>query len=424
VNRLAQFLQYSTKVFELKGLLRSVRDGRVEPKVPLLPLVLCLVLGVATRIGSYLDLAQQTKDRRRWRHLCGLKAPVQHEIFGYATERMNPEDWRRNQAQVVKQLKANKALESCKIKGLLFLSIDANEHFASFSRTCPRCCQRQVEVLDPQGKKVKATQYYHRYVFAHLSGPKLSVVLDAEPILPGEEECAAALRLLGRIRRLYGPRFFDGVTADGWYAKGPFLRALDKLGWLWTVVLKRQDMDVFREAVQLSKGQKPRAEFRDAERQRQVQLWEVKDLHFSDGYTMGKLVQVVLSDERWTQHTVQGGQKLSRPEQSRWMWVACEGLSGYGPEVVYHGGHRRWGIENQAFNELTQRYHLTHCYHHDPTSMLVQMLILIFAFTLFTAFAHHSQSVRLGQLTLKALAHQLDLALEEDLPWDLWFHSG
>ncbi|MBU6400619.1 MAG: hypothetical protein KGS61_09895, partial [Verrucomicrobia bacterium] len=65
-----------------------------------------------------------------------------------------------------------------------------------------------------------------------------------------------------------------------------------------------------------------------------------------------------------------------------------------------------------------------HCYHHDPTSMLVQMLILIFGFALFSAFAFHSQSVRLEELTLKALAHQLDLALEEDLPWNLWFHCG
>ena len=111
-------------------------------------------------------------------------------------------------------------------------------------------------------------------------------------------------------------------------------------------------------------------------------------------------------------------------KQSRWMWVACQGLCGYPAEVIYQGGHRRWGIENQAFNELTQAYHLTHCYHHDPTSMLVQMLILIFAFTLFTAFALHSQLVRVGELTRKALAHQLDLALEQDLPWDQWFHSG
>ncbi len=106
------------------------------------------------------------------------------------------------------------------------------------------------------------------------------------------------------------------------------------------------------------------------------------------------------------------------------MWVACEGLSAYAAEVIYQGGHRRWGIENKAFNELTQGYHLTHCYHHDPTSMLVPMLILIFGFALFTAFALHNQLVRLEQLTLKALAHQLDLALEADLPWNLWFHCG
>ena len=424
MNRLAQFLQYAGKVFGLKKILHGVRDGRSAPLIAMLPLTLCLVLGVVMRIGSYLDLAQQTKSRRRWCRLCGLKGPVSHDVFGYVTERMQPEDWRQNQAQVVKELKRNKALESAKINGLLFLSIDANEHFASFSRTCPRCCQRQVEVLDRDGKKVQVTQYYHRYVFAHLSGPKLNVVLDVEPILPGEEECAAALRLLGRIRRLYGPRFFDGITADAWYAKGPFLRALDKLGWLWIVVLKREDMEVYQEALQLSRGQKPSAEFRDEQRHRQVQLWQVKDLRFSDGYIKNKSVQVVLSDERWTQRRVEGGVERAQAQQSRWMWVACEDLWGYPAEVIYHGGHRRWGIENQAFNELTQSYHLTHCYHHDPTSMLVQMLILIFAFTLFTAFALHSQLVRLGELTRKALAHQLDLALEEDLPWELWFHSG
>lgn len=424
MNRLVQFLQYTGKVFGLKALLRSVRDGRSEPRVPLPPLVVCLVLGVVVRVGSYLDLAEQTRSRRRWRRLCGLKAPVRHEIFAYVTERMAPEDWRQSQAAVARELKRNKALESCKINGLLFLSIDANEHFASFSRTCPRCCQRQVEVLDGDGQKLKATQYYHRYVFAHLSGPKSNLVLDVEPIRPGEEECAAALRLLGRLRRLYGPRFFDGITADAWYAQGPFLRALDKLGWMWIVVLKRQEMDVFQEAVQLSKNQKPSMEFRDEPRQRQVQLWKVKDLHFSDGYTRGGSVQVVRSEECWTERSVQGGHKHAQARQTQWMWVACQALSEYPPDLVYQAGHRRWGIENQAFNELTQAYHLTHCYHHDPTSMLVQMLILIFAFTLFTAFALHSQLVRLGQLTRKALAHQLDLALEEDLAWDQWFHSG
>ena len=83
MNRLAQFLQYTGKVFALKGLLRRVRDGRSAPLIPGLPLALCLVLGAVMRIGSYLDLAEQTASRRRWRHLCGLKGPVSHDVFGY-----------------------------------------------------------------------------------------------------------------------------------------------------------------------------------------------------------------------------------------------------------------------------------------------------------------------------------------------------
>jgi hypothetical protein len=238
---------------------------------------------------------------------------------------MSPEDWRQNQAQVAKDLKRNKALESAKINGLLFLSLDANEHFASFSRSCPRCCQRQVEVLEANGQKVKRTRYYHRYVFAHLGGPKLNLVLDVEAILPGQEECVVALRLLGRLRRLYGPRFFDGITADAWYAQGPFLWALDKLGWLWIVVLKPEDREVFQEAVQLSKNHKPSAEFRDESRDRQVQLWAVKDLHFSDGYTQTQSVQVVRSKERWTERGVQGGNQHAQWQQRQWMWAACQG---------------------------------------------------------------------------------------------------
>lgn len=421
MNRLAQFLQYTLKVFDLKGLLRRVRDGRGQPNIPLLSVSLCLVLGVVTRISSYLALAQQTQ-RRRWRRLCGLKTAIGDDLFGYVTERMQPEDWRQNQVAVVKRLKANKALESCKVKGLLFLSLDANEHFKSRSRCCPCCCQRQVEVADADGQKRKVTEYYHRYVFAQINGPKLNILLDVEPIRPGEDECAAALRLLGRVRRLYGPRFFDGITVDAWYAKGPFLRAVRKLGWLWVVVLKRQDMEVYQEAQKLSQGQKPDASFTDKQRKRQVQLWGVQDLDFSKEY--GQPVRVVRSQEQWVENRVRGGRREQQPQCSQWVWAASAELDGYATEVVYEVGHRRWGIENKAFNELTQGYHLEHCYHHDPTSMLVQMLILVLGFTLFTAFALHSQWVRLGQLTLKALAHELDLALEEDLPWDLWFHSG
>jgi hypothetical protein len=422
MNRLEQALQYLQKVFSLKTRLRAVRDQRPLAQIDTLAALLCLLLGVLTRVSSYLDLAQQTR-RRRWRRLCGLNEPVGDDFFGYVTERLEVEDLRQGLAGCAKTLKQNKALESCKINGLLFLSLDANEHFASRSRCCEGCCQRQVEETGADGQKHKVTEYYHRYVFAQINGSKINVLLDVEPIRPGEEECAAALRLLGRLRRIYGPRFFDAITIDAWYAQGPFLRAVDKLGWPWVVVLKREDMEVYQEARQLSQGQEPDTVFDDPERKRRVRLWEVKDLGFSQEY--GRPVRVVRSEEQWTENRQRGGHPERQARQSLWVWAASAKLDGYPAGVIYQGGHRRWGIENKAFNELTQGYHLEHCYHHEPVSMLAQMLLLLWGFLLFGAFAQlHSKLVVLGKITAKALAKELDLALEEDLPWEQWFQSG
>jgi hypothetical protein len=182
-------------------------------------------------------------------------------------------------------------------------------------------------------------------------------------------------------------------------------------------------MEVFQEARQLSQGQKPGAEFDDQERQRQVQLWEVKDLAFSQEY--GQPVRVVRSQEQWTQTRKRGGRPERQAQKSLWVWAASGKLDGYPASVIYQGGHRRWGIENKAFNELTQGYHLEHCYHHEPASMLAQMLLLLWGFLLFNSFAQlHSKLVVLGKITAKALAKQLDLALEEDLRWEQWFQSG
>jgi len=422
MNELAQFLSYVTKVFAFGRIVRGVRSRRPYADIPTRPLLLSLLLGVVIRAGSYLDISKQTK-RRRWQHLIHWSQRISDDAFHYVSERFYLEDLRLALAEVNKRLKANKALESCRINGLLFVSLDANEHFHSRSRCCPCCCQRWIEEVDAQGQKQKMLEYYHRYVFAQINGPKFNALLDLEPIRPGEGEAEAALRLLGRIRRVYGVRFFDAVTMDSWYVQGPFLKAVEKLGWAWVVVLKQERMEVLQEARALSATETAGLEFYDQTRDRQVELWEVKDLDFSKSY--GRKVRVVHSQEQWVQKKVVGGKKTRQPQSSDWWWMASEGLQAYPSKVVYEGGHRRWGIENKAFNELTQFYHLEHCYHHEPVAMLAQMLILMLGFVLFSAYALlHSQQVRLGQVSLKELAHDLDLALEQELPWELWFSSG
>ena len=79
-------------------------------------------------------------------------------LFENVAEHLNLEDLRQSLACAAKRLKADKALESCRINGLLFVSLDANEHFHSRSRCCPCCCQREIEVLEELGNRKQSLQ--------------------------------------------------------------------------------------------------------------------------------------------------------------------------------------------------------------------------------------------------------------------------
>ena len=54
--------------------------------------------------------------------------------------------------------------------------------------------------------------------------------------------------------------------------------------------------------------------------------------------------------------------------------------------VVVLIGHWRWAIENQAFNELTTRWHADHVYKHHGNAILVFCLLAMLCLTVFLAF--------------------------------------
>ncbi len=230
-------------------------DTRVDPDIPSRAVGLSLILGEVAKIPSLLQLEQETY-LPQWQRLMGYSDPISHDTFGYAANRMNPDQLRRASGFVTKKLKRGKAFEASKIKGLLVVSLDANEQFCSDHRCCEECMDREITRRDAHGNEYKTTQYYHKQVYAQLSGPNLSVILDFEPMRQGEEECAAALRLLRRMRKTLGPRFFDVVVVDSWYANGPFLKTVvQELGWPVIAVLKQERYDAYKEVIALTKGQ-------------------------------------------------------------------------------------------------------------------------------------------------------------------------
>jgi hypothetical protein len=172
-----------------------------------------------------------------------------------------------------------------------------------------------------------------------LSGPHWSVILDFEPLRPGEEECAAALRLLRRLRQQHGPRFFDLVVVDSWYANGPFLKAVvEELGWPVIAVLKQERYEIHQEARALSRGQKPdRVVARDG---RQVEIWDLSALRFSDTYPGP--VRVVKVRERWRERRRVGGQWVRQDKEQNWIWVVAGALGGYDGAAIRDLGHLRY----------------------------------------------------------------------------------
>jgi len=405
LNRLRQFWQAARKVFALPRRLRAVRDRRTDPPIGAGVLTTSLFLGAVLRVPSFLQLQAET-GRPGWQRLTGRSKPISDDAFGYGRERARLDDLRDLLVVVNQTLKRNKAFAAAKIHGLLVVAIDANEQFKSRSRCCAACCRRQIKETDAAGQVVEVTEYFHRQVYAQLHGPDVSTILDLEPIRPGEDEAAAALRLLGRMRRLYGPRFFDVVTVDAWYAKGPFVKAVQRLGWGVVSVLKQERYEIYQEATALTRDQAPH-HYRWEDRA--VQWWEARDLCFTDA-AIGPM-RVVLAQEQWRQAQRVSGRKIVEDKQSSWRWLVSRELDGSPAQAIWQIGHQRWGVENHAFNELTAHYHLEHCPHHEPVAIVAWLLILVLAFVLFEWFARlHSKLGRLGW-TLQEISRQLFLAL-------------
>ena len=414
MNRLRQFWCYAQKVFTLARRLERVRDRRSQPEIPTRAVTITLFLGGLLRIGSRLGLEGKSR-KKGWQRITGHARPISDDTLGYVLERYRLEDLRAVVREVNQDLKRNKALESCKINGLLFVALDANEQFHSRARCCSQCCEREVEIKDAQGCIRKVREFYHRHVYAHISGPVISTILDLEPIRPGEEECGAALRLLGRIRRNYGPRFFDGVTVDAWYAKGPFIKAVGKLGWSVVCVLKQTRYEIYGEATRLSARQK--AQEWESHR-RKIRSWDIKDLPFTDESL--DAMRVVITEERSEERTQRAGQYVREEKVRHWRWLVDASLNGYGAQTIVQIGHRRWGVENHGFNELTQYYDLTHCTRHEPVAMVAWLLLRVLAFNLFECFARlHGKLWREGRATLKSLAEDLLGALDRHEELDL-----
>ena len=380
---------YAEKVFALSQEIAGLRDGRRRPRIATGVVVRSLLAMFLARIGS-LHALSQTRRSRFWQRWLGAALPSA-DTLGRVPETLEAEALRQILGRLYTRLKRNKALAPT-AGGLTALVLDGHESHASYRRWCPGCCQRSVRTA--QGEQV---QSYHRWVTAMLLAGEQRLWLDCEPQRPGEDEVAAALRLLARVLdRL--PRAFDVVVGDALYTDPRVYQLLDRRGKDVLTVLKNEQRELLQDARSLF-GQLAPLELAAG-----CRAWD------QDGFTtwpqVGRPVRVVCTDE--TRQVRRQRDRTQTTLRSEWAWVTTLSPARAATAAVVRLGHARWEIENQGFNEMVTRWPADHVYRHHPMAMLVFWLLAMLAFNLFFAFARRNLQPELRQrLTYLHLARCL-----------------
>ena len=345
-------------------------DSRKRPLIPTWRIVRSAFVMILTRLGS-LNALEQTRSSRFWNQWLGGPIPSADTV-GRVFALTDCDTIRAGIHEVYTRLKRNKALES-PWHGLIALVLDGHESNASYRRCCPGCLQRTIHTAG--GDRI---QYYHRNVTAQLITDDMPFLVDAEPQKAGEDEVAAAIRLVDRVVRDY-PRAFDVVLADALYAQAPFFEFVLELGKDVLAVLKDERRNLLQDAQGLFKYMEP-TQTQDGTHQRCT--WDAEG--FRSWPSLDRPIRVVRSLETTTVR-----RQLDKQEEtlvSDWMWVTTLSSSRASTNAVVDLGHSRWDIENQGFNESVNQWHSDHVYRHDPTAILAFWLLAMLVINVFRAF--------------------------------------
>jgi hypothetical protein len=204
------------------------------------------------------------------------------------------------------------------------------------------------------------------------------ILLDVEMQKQGEDEIAAATRLLIRILERY-PRAFEVVCGDGLYAQGKFFKLAIQCGKEIIAVLKDDRRDLMVDAMGLFKKMEP-VIVQESHLQRKI--WDEEGFTSWEGF--GQAVRVVRCLEM---KTIQ--RQLNHEIEEKitdWVWVTTLSKQKAKTETVMRIGHRRWAIENEGFNELVNEWHADHIYKHHPNAIEAFWLLLMLCYNLFHAF--------------------------------------
>jgi hypothetical protein len=423
------------KAFDLRRHADQMCDARTDPEISPASVFLALFHAFAFRLPSFqqLDTELAHSYLQNW---IGAERAFHDDVLRYSLCSFNLEPLEQMLVETNRRLKRRKALDPGRVQGRLVAALDGVEVLSSYSRCCESCLQRRVTLKDETtGQSFERIQYYHRAVGCQIVSSPVKPFLAMEWLRPGEGEDTAALRLLARLPKLYGSRFFDILLLDSLYAQAPLLRLAKQIGWEVVISLKQENRDLYQDALGLfqSRGQDQTFTDQQPGKTYVVCLWQEFGLPFSQDHPQP--MRVVRTQEKLSETHYRGQQKRTETSSHEWMWMTTLTPTFPAP-LVRRLGHDRWKNENNGWMDLTQHWAFKHgflhaCRHrpqrrHNPSGkpepvpnsgLAAVSLILLIAFALCSAFVlRHSKLARLHHLSAVAVAAQLRSSAANLLP--------
>lgn len=366
-----RFRNYIEKYYHFSAIAESMEDSRINPSIPtaaIFNLTSFLFILQMSSLNSMDEFRKEDTQKAGMEQLINSRYPSADSI-SYSLERFNITKLREAIHSIYVKQQRRHIINKERIGKFLVLALDGHELFSSKKRCCEKCLQRKVGKDDDS-----SIEYYHRVVVAQLVGGKMCNPLDMEPILPGEDEVNAAMRLFERLMQNY-PKAFNVVTVDGLYLRAPFIKMLRNHGKDVVCVIKDERRELMSDALGIFNSQEPQIKKEGADC---FERWDEEN--FTSWDNLGIPIRVVRSREK----VCSKGKILS----SDWLWATTLSKTKANTETICLIGHHRWDIENQGFNEAVNFYHINHCFVHHPQAIQAILLIFFIAYILHNAFFH------------------------------------
>lgn len=408
-----RFWRYVRKTFALHQQLSAVPESREKPRIAARDCLLFALLLFLSRRKSLLGAEQVLKNQKSCQKVFPQGVPSDTTV-GRIFARMDL-SWLRHQLwDTYYQAIRKKMLDGCRIAHFWVIAYDGHETISSFAHCCKECRQREIKCKDVTGQMIKRTQYYHSYSAASLvgsAGPQ--GIFDLEPILSGENEVAATIRLMQRTAAHF-PAFHSIGTLDAIYLQAPFINQCLQAAQHVLAVLKGNCPELRDEVFRLALSQPPVIVF--TQKNTTISLYEVTDLWLWKKELAWPLRGVIA--EEITQETYyEAGKPKIRTVKSIWSWVTTLRPHEATALDIWQIGHHRWKIENRGFNVTPKDMGINHCFKHDPTALLAFLLVLFWAqFLLACFYLRNLKPIVRNRLNEKNLVALFAADLLEALP--------